>query len=129
MTPAQRPLSPHLQIYKWQLTSLMSIGHRLTGIALTIGTIFLVWWLLAAASGDASFDAARWFFGSWLGLLMLLGWCFCFFYHLCNGLRHLAWDFGYGFEIPNAYASGYAVVAASVVLTLIAFIAGLAGRS
>jgi succinate dehydrogenase / fumarate reductase, cytochrome b subunit len=125
MTQAERPLSPHLQIYKWQLPMAMSIVHRGTGLALAVGTIFLVWWLLAAAGGDQAFAAADWFFGSWLGLIFLFGWCFCFFYHLCNGIRHLAWDAGYGFEIRTAYASGYVVVAAAIVLTLIAFVAGL----
>jgi succinate dehydrogenase / fumarate reductase cytochrome b subunit len=125
MTQAERPLSPHLQIYKWQLTMAMSILHRGTGLALAGGTIFLVWWLVAAASGDQAFAAADWFFGSWLGLIFLFGWCFSFFYHLCNGIRHLAWDAGYGFEIPTAYASGYVVIAATIVLTLVAFVAGL----
>ena len=129
MTPAQRPLSPHLQIYKWQLTSVMSIMHRATGLALAAGTIFLVWWLVAAASGEEEFAAAHWFFGSWLGLLILFGWCAAFFYHLANGIRHLAWDSGYGFELPNVYRSGYAVVGATAALTAIAFIAGLVLRS
>src|SRR5258708_6575464 len=88
MTPAERPLSPHLQIYKPQLTSMLSISHRLTGVALGIGTLFLVWWLVAAASGDAAFATAQTFFGSWLGVLMLCGWTFSFFFHLCNGIRH-----------------------------------------
>ena len=70
----------------------LSILHRATGMALSVGAIFLVWWLVAAAGGDGAFAAAQWFFGSWLGLLFLLGWCFSFFYHLCNGIRHLAWD-------------------------------------
>jgi succinate dehydrogenase / fumarate reductase, cytochrome b subunit len=125
MTQAERPLSPHLQIYKWQLTMAMSILHRGTGLALAGGTIFLVWWLVAAASGDQAFAAADWFFGSWLGLIFLFGWCFSFFYHLCNGIRHLAWDAGYGFEIPTAYATGYVATGAAIVLTLIAFVAGL----
>jgi succinate dehydrogenase / fumarate reductase, cytochrome b subunit len=124
MTQAERPLSPHLQIYKWQLTMAMSILHRGTGLALAGGTIFLVWWLVAAASGDQAFAAADWFLGSWLGLIFLFGWCFSFFFHLCNGIRHLAWDAGYGFEIPTAYASGYVVIAATIVLTLVAFVAG-----
>lgn len=129
MTQAERPLSPHLQIYKWPLTMAMSIGHRVTGVALAVGTIFLVWWLVAAASGPAAFASAQWFFGSWLGLLFLFGWCFCFFYHLCNGLRHLAWDAGYGYEIKSAYGASYVVLGASVVLTLVTFIAGLMARS
>jgi len=125
MMPAERPLSPHLQIYKWQLTSVLSIVHRATGIALTIGTLFLVWWLVAAATGDGAFAAARWFFGSWLGLLLLLGWTFSFFFHLCNGVRHLCWDAGLGFDLRTTYASGWTVVAASAALTLVALAAGL----
>jgi succinate dehydrogenase / fumarate reductase, cytochrome b subunit len=129
MTPAQRPLSPHLQIYRPQLTSMLSITHRLTGIALSVGGLFLVWWLVAAASSDGAFAAAQWFFGSWLGLLMLLGWTFCFFFHLLNGIRHLVWDTGRGFDLATAYASGWTVVAASAALTVVAFISGLAMRS
>ncbi len=128
MTPAQRPLSPHLQIYKPQLTSVLSISHRLTGLALSIGAIFLVWWLVAAATGDAAFAAVQCFFGSWLGLLMLLGWTFSFFYHLSNGIRHLVWDAGYGFELKNTYLSGWIVVAATVALTIIAWAVGLSIR-
>jgi succinate dehydrogenase / fumarate reductase cytochrome b subunit len=127
MTPAERPLSPFL-IYKPQLTSVLSFSHRATGMALSIGTAFLVWWLVAAATGDHAFATARWFFGSWLGMLMLLGWTFAFFFHLCNGIRHLFWDAGLGFELRTAYASGWAVVAASGVLTVIAFAAGLMAR-
>jgi succinate dehydrogenase / fumarate reductase cytochrome b subunit len=128
MTPVERPLSPHLQIYKWQLTSVLSITHRATGIALSLGALFLVWWLMAAARGAKAFDNVQWFFGSWLGLLLLLGWTFCFFFHLCNGVRHLAWDAGYGFEIRTTYQSGWAVVAASGALTALAFVAGLLAR-
>ena len=78
MTPAERPLSPFQlgTIYKLQLTSVLSFAHRATGLGSSVGTIFLVWWLVAAASGDAAFASAQWFFGSWLGLLLLLGWCF-----------------------------------------------------
>jgi succinate dehydrogenase / fumarate reductase cytochrome b subunit len=126
---AERPLSPHLQIYKPQISSVLSILHRATGLALAAGAVFLVWWLVAAAGGEADFSAPRWFFGSWLGVIFLLGWCFSFFFHLCNGIRHLAWDAGYGFEIPTFYRSGYAVVAASILLTLVAFIAGVAVRA
>ena len=128
MMPAQRPLSPHLQIYRPQLTSVLSITHRMTGIALSIGAVFLVWWLVAAATGDGAFAAAQWFFGSWLGLLMLLGWTFCFFFHLANGIRHLVWDTGRGFDLPTAYASGWAVATTSAALTVVAFIAGLVMR-
>jgi succinate dehydrogenase / fumarate reductase cytochrome b subunit len=128
MTQAERPLSPHLQVYKWQLTSVMSIAHRATGLALSFGAIFLVWWLVAAAGGERNFAAAQWFFGSWLGLIFLFGWCFSFFYHLCNGIRHLAWDAGHGYDLRTAYGTGYVVVAASLALTVIAYIAGLSVR-
>jgi len=127
MTPAERPLSPFL-IYKPQLTSVLSFSHRATGVALSVGTLFLVWWLVAAATGAEVFAAARWFFGSWLGLLLLLGWTFSFFFHLCNGIRHLFWDAGYGFELRTSYASGWIVVAASGVLSVVAFAAGLMAR-
>ena len=125
MTPVERPLSPHLQIYKPQLTSVLSISHRATGLALSVGAILLVWWLLAAASGDQAFAAAQGFWGSWIGILFLLGWTFSLFFHLCNGIRHLVWDAGYGFDLPTAYRTGWIVVGASAGLTLLAFIIGL----
>ncbi len=128
MTQAERPLSPHLQIYKWPLTMATSILHRGTGLALAGGTVFLVWWLVAAASGDEAYASAQWFFGSWLGLVFLFGWCFSFFFHLCNGIRHLVWDVGYGFEIDAAYRASLLVVGAAVVLTLVAFIGGVIAR-
>ena len=128
MMPADRPLSPHLQIYKPQLTSVLSITHRATGVALSVGSLFLVWWLVAAASGEASFATAQGFFGSWLGLLLLFGWSFAFFFHFCNGLRHLMWDTGYGFDLRTTYATGWMVVAASGALTILAWIVGLAAR-
>jgi succinate dehydrogenase / fumarate reductase cytochrome b subunit len=122
MTDAGRPLSPHLQIYKPQLTSVLSITHRGTGLALAIGAVVLVWWLLAAATSDAAFAEARGFLGSWLGILLLLGWAFSLFFHLCNGIRHLMWDSGYGLDLSSTYASGWAVLAASLALTLLAII-------
>jgi succinate dehydrogenase / fumarate reductase cytochrome b subunit len=128
MTPAERPLSPHLQIYKPQLTSVLSISHRITGVFLGVGTLFLVWWLIAAASGGSAFAVAQGFFGSWLGLLMLFGWSYSFFFHLCNGIRHLVWDAGYGFDLRSTYVSGWSVVAASGLLTLMAWAAGIAVR-
>lgn len=126
MPSHQRPLSPHLQIYRWQLTSVLSILHRMTGIALSVGTLLLAWWLIAAATGPAAFDTAQGFIGSWLGRLLLLGWSWALFYHLANGIRHLAWDAGFGFELRTVYATGWAVVVLSILLTLIAWIAGYA---
>lgn len=116
-----RPLSPHLQIYRWQITMLMSIAHRITGVALAVGTLLLVWWLVALAAGPAAFAQAQGFIGSWFGLLLLFGWSVALFYHLCNGIRHLIWDAGRGFEISSMYASGYAVLAATAALTVIAW--------
>lgn len=124
MSQIQRPLSPHLQVYKPQLTSVLSVTHRATGLVLVVGTLFLVWWLLAAASGPDAFSAAQTFWSSWIGRLLLLGWTYALFYHLCNGIRHLCWDAGWGFDLRTAYRSGWAVVVASVALTLIAWIAG-----
>ncbi|MGE0259465.1 MAG: succinate dehydrogenase, cytochrome b556 subunit [Alphaproteobacteria bacterium] len=126
MTIDPRPLSPHLQIYRWQLTSVLSILHRFSGIALTVGTILLVWWLVAAANGPESFESAQWFLGSWLGLLLLFGWSVALFYHLCNGIRHLWWDTGRGLDLRGVYASGWAVLIATAVLTVLAWIAGIA---
>ena len=126
MATDNRPLSPHLQVYKPQLTSVLSILHRLTGIALAIGTLLLVWWLIAAATGPEAYDAAQSFIGSILGRLLLLGWTFALFYHLANGIRHLAWDTGWGFELDKAYMTGWLVVIASIVLTLASWIAGYA---
>jgi succinate dehydrogenase / fumarate reductase cytochrome b subunit len=124
--PAARPLSPHLQVYKWQITMVLSICHRATGVALSVGTLLLVWWLVALAMGPQAFAAAQGFIGSWLGKLMLLGWTFSLFFHLANGIRHLFWDAGYGFEIKTTTVSGWVVVVASVALTVVAWVAGLA---
>jgi succinate dehydrogenase / fumarate reductase cytochrome b subunit len=119
-----RPLSPHLQIYRRQLTSVTSILHRLTGIGLAVGLLYLVCWLTAAASGLEAFDQLQSFNGSIIGRLLLLGWTVAFFYHLLNGLRHLAWDAGWGFELPTAYKSGYAVFIGTAVLTIGAWLIG-----
>jgi succinate dehydrogenase cytochrome b subunit len=125
MRQAGRPLSPHLQIYRLQVTSVLSILHRFTGLALAVGMLPLVWWLLAAASGPASYAQAQAFLGSWLGVLLLIGWAYALFFHLCNGIRHLVWDAGLGLDIATTYATGWVVVAASAGLTLIAVIAGI----
>ena len=122
MAHNDRPLSPDLQIYRPQLTSVLSITHRLTGIALSIGSPLLVAWLIVAAGGPSAYAVLHGFLASWLGLLLLLGWTFSFFFHLCNGIRHLFWDAGYGFDLRTIYASGWAVVAISIGLTLIAWI-------
>jgi len=124
MISSNRPLSPHLQVYRPQITSTLSILHRLTGLALAVGTLLLTWWLVAAAAGPEAFATAQGFIGSFFGRLLLFGWSVALFYHLCNGIRHLVWDAGYGFEIETTTRSGWTVVAATAVLTLVAWVAG-----
>ncbi len=128
MAMSERPLSPHLQIWRWNVTMALSILHRATGVGLGLGALLLAWWLIAAASGPEAFATAQDFMGSILGRLILLGFTAALFFHLCNGVRHLVWDVGYGFEMATAERSAWFVVAATVVLTLIAWIAGYAMR-
>jgi len=125
MSGSNRPMSPHLQVYRPQLTSILSIMHRATGVALAGGMLFLTWWMIAAANGPAYFDLVQTIMSSWFGRLILFGFTWALFYHLCNGIRHLFWDAGYGFELDAAYRSGWMVMAGSVVLTAIAWAIGL----
>jgi len=120
-----RPLSPHLQVYRPQITSVLSITHRATGIVLSLGVVFLVIWLMAAAAGPESFDAVQACAGSWLGYLFLFGFSVCLFYHLLNGIRHLFWDAGKGFELATVTRTGLAVLVGTVGLTALAWILGL----
>ncbi|WP_374654326.1 succinate dehydrogenase, cytochrome b556 subunit [Dongia sp.] len=122
--PHSRPLSPHLQVYKPQLTSVTSILHRFSGIALSAGVLYLLCWLIAAANGAEQFDRLQDFNGSFVGRILLFGWSIAFFYHLLNGIRHLAWDAGFGFELPTAAKSGYAVLIGTAILTVAAWLAG-----
>ena len=125
MRSADRPLSPHLQIYRWQLTSVLSILHRAASVALSAGAVLLVWWLVAAATGPDAYDGVANFLGSWLGLLLLFGWTLSLFYHLCNGIRHLVWDTGHGLDLKSTYFGGWLVVGGTSVLTLIAWFVGI----
>lgn len=125
MQASNRPLSPHLQVYRPQLTSVLSITHRATGVALALGLLLLAYWLLALAGGPESYAVARELLGSWLGKIILFGFSFALFYHLCNGVRHLFWDAGLGLELKSAYASGWAVVAVSAALTVLSWIVAL----
>lgn len=124
MNTGNRPLSPHIQVYRWQWTMLLSIVHRATGIALSVGALLMVCWLLALASGPAAFAEVHGFIGSWLGWLMLFGWTWALMYHLSNGIRHLFWDAGVGLELPAAQASGYAAVIVSIAATVAIWAAG-----
>jgi len=121
MGNTDRPLSPHLQVYKPQLTAVLSILHRASGVFLTIGSLLLVCWLVALAQGPESYANVQGFLGSGIGRTLLFAWVFALFYHLCNGIRHLFWDMGVGFEINTVYASGRIVVVTALALTLIAF--------
>lgn len=126
MTTQNRPLSPHITVYKmYQLTSFLSTFHRGTGVFLMMGVFPLVIWLGAAAYGGSVYTTVVWLIDNPLGWLCLLGWTFCLFFHLCNGIRHLFWDIGLGFEMTNLYLSGYAVGLAACGLTMIAWLAGL----
>ena len=120
----ERPLSPFMfpVWYRFQIGSALSILHRLTGIALTVGSILLTWWLIAVAAGGDTFAATHAFVASPIGVLLLFLWSVAFFYHLCSGIRHLAWDLGYGFEIRDAYRNGILVIAATAVLTVVAWL-------
>jgi succinate dehydrogenase / fumarate reductase, cytochrome b subunit len=112
-----KPLSPHLQIYRPQLTSMLSITHRATGVALSVGTVILLYWLVSVAGGAEVYAQAQRNLGCWVVRLALIGWTWAFFFHLCNGLRHLGWDAGFGFDLKTAYRTGYAVIIASLVMT------------
>ncbi|ARN85198.1 succinate dehydrogenase, cytochrome b556 subunit [Candidatus Nucleicultrix amoebiphila] len=112
-----RPLSPHLQIYRWQLTSVLSITHRATGLFLSLGILVYLAWLIALLNSE-SYDTFQMFFQTIPGRLLMFGWVFSFFYHLANGIRHLFWDAGYGFELRTTYISGWVVVGVAFALTL-----------
>jgi succinate dehydrogenase / fumarate reductase cytochrome b subunit len=127
MATGNRPLSPHLQVYRPQITSILSITHRATGVFLSVGALGLAYWLNAAAYGAGAFGRAQAIFGSVIGLLILFGFTFALFFHLCNGIRHLFWDTGRGFEMAQLRASGWAVVLVSLGLTAVIWLIVLAG--
>ncbi len=116
MPARPRPLSPHLEIYRWQLSNTLSVLHRFTGVLLSAGLPVLVYWLVSVAGNQGAYRAAARLLGSFPGELLLAGWLFAFFYHLLNGVRHLFWDIGYGFERRQRHASGWLVVIGSLLL-------------
>ena len=125
----ERPLSPHLQVYKPQITSMLSILHRGTGVFLALGTPVLVYWLVKLAEGPTAYASLTECFSHWFVQLALIGWTFAMFYHLSNGIRHLFWDIGKGFEMESLKKSGYAVLASAIVLTSVTLAAVYLGGS
>ena len=121
----KRPMSPHLQIYKLPLTAMMSVLHRGTGVALSVGSLFLIWVLAAAASGPESFATVQAIMSSWFGYLVLFGFTATLYYHLCTGIRHMIWDLGMGLELESNEKSAKALVAAAVILTVLTWIVAL----
>jgi succinate dehydrogenase / fumarate reductase, cytochrome b subunit len=119
MARADRPLSPHLQIYRWYFTMALSIAHRITGVGLALGLVLFTWWLLALASGPEAFAIVHGVMSSWFGVLILFLYTLTLFYHMGNGIRHLVWDFGYGFDSQVARASGAAVLAFAGAMTVL----------
>jgi len=122
----QRPVSPHLQIYKMPLTALLSISHRATGIVNSLGALLLVYVLVKAAGGPDSFAGVQWLLGSWFGKLILFGFTLSLYYHFCNGIRHLFWDVGYGFDLETAEKSAKLTLVAAGALTVLTWIVALA---
>jgi succinate dehydrogenase / fumarate reductase cytochrome b subunit len=120
-----RPLSPNIQIYRPQLTSVLSIANRITGVVLSLGAVGLVIWLTAAATGPRAYGEVHGVVASWGGRIVLFGFTFAFFLHLCGGVRHLVWDTVHGFELRAIYISGWAVVAGSLALTVAAWAVSL----
>lgn len=114
----QRPLSPHLSIYRWPITMTMSILHRITGGALYVGTLLVAWWRIAAAISPGHFAFVHWLITSWLGLLVLFGYTFAIFLHLLGGIRHFVWDVGAGLEKHTASKLAWATVIGAVALTV-----------
>ena len=123
--PHRRPLSPHLQIYRWPITMVASITHRATGIALAAGLVLLAWWLIAAETGPDAYALFMGAAGNIIGEIVLFGFLWALSYHLLNGIRHLVWDIGYGFQVPTARVTAALVFAASVLLAAGAFAVGL----
>jgi succinate dehydrogenase / fumarate reductase cytochrome b subunit len=127
MAANNRPLSPHLQIYRPQITSVLSILHRITGVVLSAGIVVLVYWLAAAAGGSESYAVALTILGSVAGRMFLFGWTLAFFYHFLNGIRHLVWDTGRGFEITQVERSGWTVLILALAFSVAAWAILLSG--
>ncbi len=117
-----RPLSPHVSIYRWPVNAILSIFHRITGVGMTLGGLLIVWWFLAAATSPEYFAVVDGLLGSWFGVLILVPSLLALWYHFCNGIRHLIWDLGYGMENDDVSHTAWLTVAASILLTIITLI-------
>ena len=124
MSTRPRPLSPHLQVYRPQITSVLSILHRITGVGLWAGALLMTYWIASATYGPEAFAQAQSILGSWFGRLVLLGLTVALYYHLGNGIRHLVWDIGWGYEMEKLTVTGLVLIAFTVVMTLLTFVAG-----
>ena len=120
---SNRPLSPHLDIYQYQITWTVSIMHRLTGVAMLFGLLLIICWFLAAAFSETVFLFIDYFLQSWMGIFIIFGSLWAFWFHFLNGIRHLFWDAGYGFNLETVARSGWTVVIGSILLTIISLIA------
>jgi succinate dehydrogenase / fumarate reductase cytochrome b subunit len=127
MSNSKHPISPHLQIYRLPLTALLSIAHRLTGVILALGCILLVWLLAAAADSATAYESLVVHLGGWYGQLFLFGFVFSLYLHFCNGIRHLFWDVGYGFELETVDLTAKLAIAAAIVLTAATWVVAGAG--
>jgi len=117
-----RPLSPHLDIYQYQITWTVSIMHRITGVAMTLGLLLIVTWLIAAAFSTGLFLIIDGLLRSWIGMIIIFGSLWAFWFHFLNGIRHLFWDLGYGFNLSTVWRSGWVVVLGSIILTIFSFL-------
>lgn len=124
MSNTERPLSPHLSVYRWPITMTLSILHRATGVAMSVGLVVLAMWLVSAASGAVDYEQFVTLMSTLVGRLLLIGWSFAFFFHLANGVRHLVWDTGRGFEKRQANASAWFVLVTAIVATALLWVIG-----
>ena len=124
MTDNQNPLSPHLQIYRWHISSLLSITHRIAGVINLLALIFIFFWLIALSLGESNYESFLLIINSFFGKFILIGFTWSMSFHIFSGIRHLAWDMGYGFEIKTANISGIVVILFSLVSTIIFWLLG-----
>lgn len=124
MSQTKRPTSPHLQVYSWSLEMALSILHRASGVALTGGALLITWWVIAIASGPAAYAQFSDIMSSIIGKIVLFGFTYALMIHLCNGIRHLFWDIGKGFELEDTHRSSRLVIISSVILTILSWIIG-----